>query len=70
MSVLFHFRKTIALAALAVLAEDPRPAYQSAPDRVYGMTFAGYDIRFSVAGGVLTVREIVPAPAAHNTKEA
>lgn len=34
------------------------------------MTFAGYDIRFSVAGGVLTVREIVPAPAAHNTKEA
>ena len=57
-------------AALAVLAEDPRPAYQSAPDRVYGMTFAGYDIRFSVAGGVLTVREIVPAPAAHNTKEA
>lgn len=47
-------------AALAVLAEDPRPAYQSAPDRIYGMGFAGFDIRFSVADRVLTVREIVP----------
>ena len=46
-------------AALAVLAEDPRPAYQADPDRVYGMAFAGFDIRFTVSDGVLTVRDII-----------
>lgn len=45
-------------AALAVLGEDPRPAYQSDPERVYGMGFAGFDIRFTVSDGVLTVRDI------------
>ena len=42
---------------------DPRPSYQSDPERVYGMAFAGWDIRFSVAGEVLTVREIAPLEA-------
>ena len=46
-------------AALAVLAEDPRPAYKADSERVYGMGFAGFDIRFTVSGGVLSVREIV-----------
>ena len=45
-------------ALLGVLARDPRPSYQSDPERVYGMAFAGWDIRFSVAGEVLTVRDI------------
>lgn len=45
---------------LAALAEDPRPAYQSDEARVYGMPYAGQDIRFRVAKGVLTVCEIVP----------
>jgi len=40
---------------LATLAHDPRPTYQNDPDRVYGMDFAGYNVRFSVAEGVLTV---------------
>lgn len=48
-------------ALLGVLARDPRPSYQQDPDRVYGMDFAGLNIRFSVAGGVLTVREIHPS---------
>ena len=43
---------------LAVLAHDPRPTYQSDPRRVYGMDFAGYNVRFTVADGVLTVTEI------------
>lgn len=47
-------------ALLGVLAEDPRPSYQSDPDRVYGMTFAGAEIKFTVAGEVLTVCDILP----------
>jgi len=47
-------------AATGVLSHDPRPAYQRAPGRVYGLTFAGFDIRFTVEGGTLTVREVHP----------
>ena len=45
-------------ALLAVLKEDPRPAYQNDPDRVYGFPFAGFEVKFSVAGDVLTVLDI------------
>ena len=45
-------------AALAVLSHDPRPSYQRKPDRIYGLTFAGYDIRFQVNGDILTVVEV------------
>ena len=45
-------------ALLAVLAEDPRPSYQEDPHRVYGFTFAGHEIKFSVAEGTLTVQDI------------
>ena len=45
-------------ALLGVLAEDPRPSYQSDPDRLYGMAFAGMEVRFTVAGETLTVVEI------------
>ena len=45
-------------AAVAVLSHDPRPSYQKDPDRVYGLTFAGFDIRFSVKGKILTVTEL------------
>ena len=46
-------------ALRAVLALDPRPRYQEDPDRVYGFGFAGLEVRFSVEGGVLRVREIL-----------
>lgn len=46
-------------ALLGVLALDPRPSYQKDPERVYGLTFAGFDIRFTVQGNVLTVCEVV-----------
>lgn len=43
---------------LGVLSHDPRPSYQKNPDRVYGLTFAGFDIRFTVKDGLLTVQEV------------
>ena len=45
-------------ALLAVLAQDPRPSYQEDPDRIYGMAFAGLDVRFTVAGEGLRVVEV------------
>ena len=43
-----------------VLAQDPRPGYQhNEPDRRYGVAFAGLDVRFTVEGDVLLVREVV-----------
>lgn len=42
-------------ALLGVLSQDPRPAYQEDPERVYGFSFAGHEVRFRVAEGVLTV---------------
>lgn len=45
---------------ISVLAQDPRPAYQEDPQRIYGFTFAGMEIRFRVSGNDLTVLEIHP----------
>lgn len=45
-------------AAIGVLSHDPRPSYQRKPDRVYGLTFAGFDIRFTVKGNILSVCEV------------
>ena len=42
-------------ALRSVLKEDPRPAYQDDPERVYGFGFGGKQIRFRVRDGVLTV---------------
>lgn len=47
-------------ALLAVLREDPRPAYQSDPSRVYGFPFAGYEIKFTVEKSRLEVLDILP----------
>ncbi len=45
-------------AAVGVLSHDPRPSYQKNPDRIYGLTFAGFDIRFRVQDDTLTVLEV------------
>ena len=45
-------------AAVQVLSHDPRPSYQKNPERVYGLTFAGYDIRFQVTEQTLRVLEV------------
>ena len=45
-------------ALIGVLRHDPRPSYQRKPERVYGMEFAGVNVRFRVEGEVLTVIEV------------
>ena len=45
-------------AAIGVLSHDPRPSYQRKPDRIYGLTFAGFDIRFTVKDNTLSVHEV------------
>lgn len=45
-------------AALGVLSHDPRPSYQHKPGRVYGLNFAGFDIRFTVEENQLIVQEV------------
>lgn len=45
-------------AAKAVLSHDPRPSYQKDSDRIYGLDFAGFNIRFTVRDNVLTVISI------------
>ena len=42
-------------AAMACLADDPRPSYQQDEERVYSMRFAECDIHFTVSGNTLTV---------------
>ena len=42
-------------AIIGILERDPRPHYHDDPDRVYGMTFAGYNVRFRVQGSSATV---------------
>ena len=48
-------------SAVAVLAQDPRAAYNKKPDYVYGMRFREYDIRFMVEHEVLVVKDVVVA---------
>ena len=43
---------------IGVLASDPRPRYQNDPQRVYGMGFGGVNVKFTVDGEQLTVREV------------
>lgn len=46
-------------AALELLSHDPRPSYQAQSGRIYGLSFAGFDIRFTVENDVLRVKEVV-----------
>ena len=46
-------------ALIGVLEGDPRPSYQSDPDRIYGFDFAGMEIKFKVEGKTLTVTEVI-----------
>ena len=42
-------------ALLGVLRSDPRPSYQHDPERLYGLSFGGVEVKFKVDGDVLTV---------------
>lgn len=55
----YHSFEPAELDALEqLLAQDPRPQYQDDPERVYGLSYAGRNIRFRIADGVLSVTEI------------
>lgn len=42
-------------ALMEILAQDPRPSYQEDPARIYGMKYAGMNIRFYVENDVLHI---------------
>lgn len=45
-------------AAIGILSHDPRPSYQRTPERIYGVSFAGFDIRFRVEDNMLHVLNV------------
>ena len=57
-------------ALRGVLAQDPRPPYQQDSCRIYGFSFAGMEIRFSVSNHVLTVQDVLPGSGQKNKTEA
>ena len=46
-------------ALIGVLEQDPRPRYQKDPGRIYGLSFAGLEVKFSVEAQTLTVKDIL-----------
>lgn len=50
-----ELREKFPAGLLGVLENDPRPRYQDDPERVYGLSFGGWNVRFRVAGEELTV---------------
>lgn len=46
-------------AVQQLLSLDPRPAYHNDPERVYGMQYAGFDVRFQVSDGSIVVTDVV-----------
>jgi hypothetical protein len=46
-------------AVIGILAQDPRPAYDTDETRIYGVEFAGFDVRFTVRENQLKVKELV-----------
>lgn len=46
-------------ALRGVLEQDPRPRYQKDPQRIYGMSFGEYEVKFTVREDVLRVVELV-----------
>ena len=47
------------LALIEVLEQDPRPAYQNDPERIYGFDFAEYAVKFKVVGDELEIISIM-----------
>lgn len=57
-SVLSTLPAHLQQALIDVLAHDPRPQYHNDPTRIYGMSFAGYEVKFSVSQSRLTLIDI------------
>lgn len=50
--------KSVIPPLMETLRLDPRPSYHDDPERVYGLSFAGYNVKFRVAGQVLNVIDL------------
>lgn len=50
--------RSVIPSLMDVLRLDPRPSYHDDPQRVYGLTFNGMNVRFSVSGDVLTITDV------------
>lgn len=50
----------------SVLAQDPRPRYQSSPERLYKMSYGGFEVWFTVEGDRLQVCNVVPPREGQN----
>ena len=46
-------------ALIGVLEQDPRPRYQKDPGRIYGLSFAGMEVKFSVEEQLISVKEVL-----------
>ena len=55
--------RSIIPALIETLQLDPRPSYHDDPEREYGMSFAGYNVRFNVSGDILTVTDVQNSPS-------
>ncbi len=43
---------------IGVLSQDPRPAYQNDPERIYGFKYSGFEVKFKVSDGIIKVKSI------------
>ncbi len=50
-------------ALCSILSGDPRPSYKEDGDRIYGMVYGDYEVKFTVSDGVLSVCEIIKTPS-------
>ena len=50
--------RTVLESLVQTLSLDPRPSYHNDPEREYGLSFAGMNVRFKVSSGVLTVTHL------------
>lgn len=57
-SVLDGLEKTVKQDIITCLENDPRPSYQTDESRVYGMTYGEYNVKFTVSGDTLYIKEI------------
>ena len=55
-------------ALMKILAQDPRGSYEKSPGYVYGLSFAGFDIRFLVEGSILKVFDVISVISGNDTE--
>ena len=56
--VLKELPKDMVEPLFKVLSNDPRPSYQNDPERVYGMLYGAYNVKFTVSNGILSIKNI------------